>query len=92
MGRFLLKDPRPLLSGFICPVTQVDAIKYTGCEAANADYRGGYGPTGIQVLGRFKCKCGKNLVCHVMQDGIEVTPQNLAQFAPKPVPIGGGDE
>lgn len=87
MGRVLLPDPRPAVQSFCCPVTQCDSIKYTGCEAANAEYKGGYGPTGIQILGKFKCKCGKTLVCGVMQDGVVVTPQNVDQFAPKPVPI-----
>ena len=87
MGRLLLKDPRPLVPAFICPVTQCDSIKYTGCEAANADYKGSYGSTRDIVLGKFKCKCGKALICGVMQDGIEITPKNIDQFAPKPVPI-----
>ncbi len=87
MGRLLLTDPRPIVPAFICPVTQCDTLKYTGCEAANAEYKGDYGPANSQILGKFKCKCGKALICGVMQDGIEVTPKNVAQFALKPVPV-----
>jgi hypothetical protein len=74
MARLLLIDPKPLIQGFTCPVTQRDCIKYTGCEAENARYRGGHGPTGIQILGKFKCACGKNLICKILVDGVEMTP------------------
>ena len=75
MGRVLLKNPQPLISSFICPVTQCDAVKYTGCEAHNARFRGTHGPCTIMILGKFKCACGKNLITKVLVDGEEMTPQ-----------------
>lgn len=79
MGRVLLKDPKPLVSSFVCPVTKHDTLKYTGCEAHNARFRGTYGPCHIRILGKFKCACGKNLVCKVLVDGEKMTPQRYAE-------------
>ena len=78
MGRVLLKDPKPMLSGFVCPVTQRDNVKYSGCEAHNARFRGTYGPCHMRILGKFKCACGKNLICKVMVDGEQMTPKRYA--------------
>jgi len=74
MGRIILKhNSRPLIQGFVCPVTQRDTLKYTGCEAKNAVF------TGIQrsayfIQGKFRCACGKNFTSRIMHtDGEELT-------------------
>jgi len=82
MGRLLLKDPKPLVQSFICPVTQCDSVKYTGCEAHNAKFRGTHGSCSIMILARFKCACGKNLLCKVLVGGREMTPQRYAKEGP----------
>jgi len=88
MARFLLKDPRPLIQSFICPVTQVDSVKYTGCEATNAKFEKTTAGGGGLILGRFKCACGKNLLTRVLVDDIELTHENyksISKVEPKPV-------
>jgi len=80
MARVLLKDPKPLIEGFVCPVTQKENdVPNTGCEAHNARFRGSYGNRHIRILGKFRCACGKNLVCGVLVDGEEMTPQRYEE-------------
>ena len=79
MGRVLLKDPKPLIEGFICPVTMKENdVPDTGCAAHTARFRGTYGNRHIRILGKFRCDCGKNLVCGVLVGGEEMTPQRYA--------------
>ena len=83
MARFLIKDPRPLVRSFVCPVTQEDSIRYTGCEAENAKFTSYYSGRG-RILARFKCDCGKRLILGVLSGGIEVTRENYQDFYPHP--------
>ena len=82
MPKFLIKDPKPIPQNFICPVTQQDSIKYTGCEVENAKFQSYH--AGVRFLAYFKCACGKRLVCGVMSGGKEVTHDNYEDFFPEP--------
>ena len=89
MARFVLPhDSKPLIQGFVCPVTQRDTLKYTGCEAKNARF------TGIQrsayyIQGKFTCGCGKNFTSRIMHtDGEELTFEKYERFlAPVVEPV-----
>lgn len=83
MGRIVLKDPKPLIQGFVCPVTQRDTLKYTGCEAFNAKFRGIHNSKYV-IQGKFRCACGKNLICRVLVDGEEMTLERYERTC-KPV-------
>jgi len=83
LARFLIRDRRPQVRSFVCPVTQCDSLKYSGCEAENAKFTSYHSGRG-RILARFRCACGKKLILGVLSGGIEVTNKNYQDFYPKP--------
>jgi len=72
--RYLIKDPKPQVFSFVCPVTQKCSLS-GGCAAAEARLEGYIEARVPQA--KWKCECGKNLIFGVLSDGVEVTRENL---------------
>ena len=74
MGRVILPhDAKPLIQGFICPVTKHDTLKYTGCAAKDAMLTG-FQKSPYYIQGKFRCGCGKRFSSRVLHtDGEELT-------------------